>query len=397
MKKNIFLPLLLVAIAASAQIHFEKGYFIDNQDVRTDCLIKNIDWNGTPTEFQYKLSEGGNILTIKDFEVAELRVGDAKYIGLQIAVDQSSDRLSELSNNKDPNFETSRILMKVLVDGTAKLYHFGKNHMQRFFYSVNGGPIEQLVYKRYYTDQLQTTVSANNYFRQQLWNNVKCEDASESSVEKLGYNKRDLTKYFESVNVCRGDKPSGQKATASKGSFNLKASIMLGRHSFRLDGSTIVNHDFGSKSYITFGVEGEYIFPFWNNKWSAIVEPSFNSYENTAHDDGFDLSVTYKYISLSAGGRHYIFINNNSKILLNVVLNYGQVSKSSTITKHDGIHSDDPYEFRSSVLGIAFGAGYNYQKFTGELRYFLNPNPSPYNTIAYKYGNIQLAVRYQFL
>lgn len=58
MKRNLLLLLALkFSFVVNAQINFEKGYFISNDNEKIECLIKSIDWKNNPTEFKYKLNE----------------------------------------------------------------------------------------------------------------------------------------------------------------------------------------------------------------------------------------------------------------------------------------------------------------------------------------------------
>ena len=47
--------LLLLPLGLRAQIRFEKGYFIDSQNLRTECEIRNVDWDDSPVSFRYRL------------------------------------------------------------------------------------------------------------------------------------------------------------------------------------------------------------------------------------------------------------------------------------------------------------------------------------------------------
>lgn len=393
MKLTSYAFFLLLSASCFSQVHFENGYFIDNQNVRTDCLIKNIDYNDTPTQFEYKLSENDVASVKRDFEVREYAVGESKFVSVDVDIDQSSENLNRMSTKKNPEFEKKRTFLKVLADGSSKLYHFGSNDFQRFFYSVDNGTIQQLIYKRYYIDFYKIDVATNNTFRQQLWTNVKCDNISIATIEKLQYNRSSLTKYFESINLCKGDKVAA-KSEGKKGSFNLKASVMGGIHSFSMS-SPLLSHDFGSKEFVTFGIEAEYVLPIRNNKWSVIFEPTFNSFKTDDPENDNDLSVTYKYIQLSGGFRHYFFLAKQSKIFVNAQMNYAAMSSDSDI-KFDTQHYN-PYLFGSNSITFALGAGYNIQRFYFELRYNTKSNPSPYGSVEYSYKNSEVIIRYRFL
>ena len=52
MKTNLVaLIFLLIAKCSFGQIRYENGYYIDNNNRRTECLIKNVDWGNNPKGF----------------------------------------------------------------------------------------------------------------------------------------------------------------------------------------------------------------------------------------------------------------------------------------------------------------------------------------------------------
>ena len=59
MKKLLVVFLIAFNIFNSySQIKFEKGYFINNYNDKTDCLIKNIDWKSDLSSGLRKLADG---------------------------------------------------------------------------------------------------------------------------------------------------------------------------------------------------------------------------------------------------------------------------------------------------------------------------------------------------
>lgn len=401
MRKQYFAFLALaLTFCTSAQIKFEKGYFLDIDNKKVECLIKNVDWSDNPSEFQYKETEEGKILTKKDTEVNEFSFGSTKFIAIELDVDQSSEKLQFLSTLRNPEFKKQRLFLKVVVDGTNKLYHYRKNEFQRFFYSNANLPIQQLIYKRYYPNANgggntnYNDMATNNSFRQQLITNVKCASTKQSDAESVLYQKSSLVKYFETVNQCNGDKVVQTELHAVKGSLNLKASAIIGQHGFS-QSYPFSGLDFGSKTYATFGIEAEYVFPFLNNKWSAIAEPHYVSFKESIQKNGTDLTLNFKYVQIPVGARYYFFLENNSKIFVNGVLNYSVISKKSKVTFDDG--SNDPFVFGSNSITFGLGAGYNYRKFSVEFRVNTKGNPSPYSAIDYDYNNTIFILRYQFL
>ena len=87
----------------SGQIKFEKGYIIDNSGVKTECLIRNLDWRDNPRVIQYKLSEESDIVSgsidfIKEFKVDNY----PRFVRYDVKIDRSSSDIVNLSKTRSP-------------------------------------------------------------------------------------------------------------------------------------------------------------------------------------------------------------------------------------------------------------------------------------------------------
>ena len=74
MKQTLLVLMTIISFNCYSQIKFEKGYFINNDGERTDCLIKNSDWRNNPMKFQYRLTEDSiskiaTIESVKEFGI----------------------------------------------------------------------------------------------------------------------------------------------------------------------------------------------------------------------------------------------------------------------------------------------------------------------------------------
>ncbi|HQC06926.1 MAG TPA: tRNA modification GTPase, partial [Kaistella chaponensis] len=103
MKKISVFSFFLFSMFAFSQIHFEKAYFINNNDLKTECLIRNVDWRNSPTTFEYKTDansevQKGDIKNVKVFEI----YNEAKYTRATLNIDQSSDDLNQMSTKYEP-------------------------------------------------------------------------------------------------------------------------------------------------------------------------------------------------------------------------------------------------------------------------------------------------------
>ncbi|MFB9077598.1 hypothetical protein ACFFLS_01190 [Flavobacterium procerum] len=377
MKKFLLLTFLFCYSLMNAQISFEKGYFISNDNKKTECYIKNVDWNYNPIEFKYKINiEDSNVKTETIANVKEFGINDNNtYQRAKVNIDISSSELERLSVNKNPDWKEDLIFLKVLVKGDTSLYQYVNPEMTRFFYETKNSQLEQLVYKEYF-DQESTprTAIENNYYRQQLLNNVKSENITDNDIKRVIYKRESLMKYFLKYNNVSTKEIENTITSANKSIYLLKVTAGVGFSSISIDatgGYSDVQYD--KKTILRMGLEGELILPFNKNKWSLFVNPTYEQYEdqqdfglaNNRNNGGktdYSSEVKYSSIVVPVGARYYFFLNNTSKIFINAgyTLNIGGKFKYTAVLLN----------FDSNPTGSFFtGLGYNFKnKLSAEVR-----------------------------
>ena len=387
MKKLNYL-LLLVSNCIIAQINYEKGYFIDNNGQKTDCLIKNEDWKNNPDKFYYKIDGNEqinekNIQNIKEFGIDTF----SKYERHEVLIDTSSTELTRLSQQKDPEWSKRTLFLKLIVEGDAKLYMYASGNGRRYFYSYKGSVVEQLIYKEYFNTKSQYAYQ-NKGFQQQLWNNLKCSETKKERIAKLDYKTNSLVKYFYEVNNCDGNKliTATDLTPKSSGFSNFKVKGGLNFSTLNLEydnGKSIIPVEFENKIGAKVGVEFEHVFGFNRNKWSVFYEPTYQTYKSeTAKVFSPYLStkwsIDYKYLDHYFGFRYYMFLNNNAKIFLSTGVVYKQVL-GEKILKFEGTKNPDPSgpdpvdeDYNLEIeprVGLIVGLGFSHKKSNFELRY----------------------------
>ncbi|NOJ76422.1 hypothetical protein [Empedobacter stercoris] len=131
--KTIFIFLFTISI--HAQIRFEQGYIIDNNNQRQDVLIKNIDWLNNPKSIEYKNDETSKIEIATINQIKEFGINNrSKYVKADVKIDRSSEELSNISNIQEPEFKEETLFLKVLIEGEASLYDYVDYNLKRFFY-----------------------------------------------------------------------------------------------------------------------------------------------------------------------------------------------------------------------------------------------------------------------
>lgn len=379
MKQQLLLVLATAFISFNcySQINFEKGYYIDNEDQKTDVLIKNIDWKNNPTEFEFKLSEdnesrNATIKTVKEFGIYNV----SKFSRHQVNIDRSSGNLDLLSEDSRPRFNEEELFLEVLIEGKANLYLYNDGNITRYFYSKDDSKIEQLIFKKYLTPN--NNIGTNEGYKQQLWNDLECSAFTRRKVENVDYRRNELVSFFEDYNKCHNEDYVNFEEMQKKDLFNLNI-----RPGFNYSSLTIHNKvtdykdtDFDKEFGFRLGIEGEFIMPFNKNKWAIILEPTYRNYKSEQSQESGSVSggilvskVDYKSIELPIGVRHYLYFSDNSKLFLNAsyVVDLNLDSTLEFFRQDGSMHSS--LDIKPKGV-IALGIGYKIKdKYSIEMRY----------------------------
>lgn len=390
--------LLSLALATNAQIRFEKGYIIDTRNNKTECLIRNPDWTYNPVEITWKASETAEpVRTVAD-SIREFGIyGGQKYIAAEVDIDRSPAEIDKLSRSRNPEFSRERLLLRVLVEGTASLYSYSENNLQRFFFSTPQQPVSQLIWKEYLNKD--GSVATNQTFRQQLMAGMNCGKTGPSSVKNLVYLQSDLRKYFTEYNRCIGLPENGsqtavQNKTAREAfNFRIKSGINYSSLSIL---SNITNHwnsTYPDKAAPALALDIEGILPFHRNKWALTLEPTWFRFRGATDISGGSAAVDYSAVELPIGIRHYFHLDENNKLFMTYHIIPGmRIDFGSTIRVYSTDYDVNP-EF-----SMSFGGGYSYKRLSAEIRYYTNNDLlGDYIEWSTDYGRISLLIGYKFL
>ncbi|WP_316636076.1 outer membrane beta-barrel protein [uncultured Flavobacterium sp.] len=411
MKKIVLITLFFYYTFANAQISFEKGYFISNDGKKIECYIKNSDWINTPTNFKYKMQLNDSEIKTESIEtVQEFNIdNEYKYKRFKIKVDHSNDDLKELPRDRNPNWKEETIFLKVLIEGGAILYSYTEGNTNKFFYSTKTIPAEQLVHVTYLREDGENT-SENNQYKKQLLNNVKSSNITEKEIQKVTYKKSDLIDYFIKYNNINPVSSEMKEAKSNKKLFFVKITpgVSIVSSSAKDYGDSKFNFQFDNKLVFKIGAEAEYIFPFNKNKWSLFVNPTYQKYQNEKNytapsgsiienpEIPYNVKVNYSSVQLPIGVRHYMFLNQNSKIFIDAIYSF-EINGNTKITYTNltpGSTSVGSLESRSDT-NLAFGLGYNFKnKFTVEARLNTKKELMNYSNYSARYNAIDFIFGY---
>jgi len=356
MKKTLTIFLLLPSMLFFSQIKFEEAYIIDNNNIKSECLIKNKQWNIYPTEIEYKLNENTEIKIGKINDIKEFGIGNDIYKRFEVDVDKSSNNLNDLSEKAEPEFIKEKVFLRLMVDGQIQLYKYSGNQNIKFFYKTKDQETpKQLIFKRFY-DPSKDVVISNNQFRKQLFELTGYHTL-------IDYKESGITKLFEAKNQTK-------RISDQKDYFHLTV-----RPGINLSSANVENNisiiDMKTKPHFRIGLEAEYNFSFNKNKWALLLEPEFSTIYKDEKEVNYlsgsdvkqNLNVEYKNLKLSLGVRHYMFLNSKNRIFLNLLYSW---NIDAELKVYYTERKDIIDKSLSTANNIAYGIGYSYND-----KYFL--------------------------
>lgn len=369
-KQLLFIIATVLSLQSFAQITFEEGYFINNDQEKVACLIRNKDWKNNPTAFEYKLSENDQVKQIGIDQASAFGVGNTlKYVRRTVNMESSSTLSNALNYKREPEFKKETLFLRVLVEGEANLYVYDKGNIRKFFYDVNSGETEQLIYIRYRISERR--IGENNEFRTQLWKDLKCDQVDRATVEKVKYSQKSLIKLFEKYNMCSGVDYENYEKNDQRDALHLSIRPGISSSSFTMGNSRSgdKSSNFGNKTTFRIGAEAEWVLPFNKNKWSIILEPTYRYYKGEGMLINRNTELDYKSLELPVGVRYYSFLNQKSSVFINAAF-VVDFDLGSTIDRG----TDRKFDV-SSGQNIALGVGYKYNnRYSIEFRYFTPRN-----------------------
>ena len=369
-----FLLLFLIATTSFGQLKYEKGYFINNDNQRIECLIKNMDWKNNPNHFSYKLDNSaaslkGDLNSSKEFGIYNVY----KFVKADVKIDHSKTQAHSLSDNPEPLWWQEKLFLKVLVEGKAKLYCYESSNGKKFFYAVSDSAIKQLIHKEFLVGPV---IAENNSFRDQLLMELRLPNTGVKNVDSISYTSESLIKYFKSYNGFKDDTSIELNHQIPRNYFNLK--ITTGINSSSVSMPIMENYPalaFSRNQSMLFGLEAEFILPFNMNKWSIVLNPTYQSF-NSISTSG-EAKLDYKSIEFPVGLRYYFYLDGHNKFYID---GFFVPQLSFDFDSKILMASNTSFDL-AAANNVAFGGGFEHNRLSFETRYSANKN------LLRKYGN----------
>ncbi|MFC2127619.1 outer membrane beta-barrel protein [Bacteroidota bacterium] len=230
----------------------------------------------------------------------------------------------------------------------------------------------------------QNTTAIKSVKEFEISNKLKCRDNTLKDLRNVKYQNISLAKFLVNYNQSQDSDYFSFKDKEKKKLFNLslragyrKSLLRIGNENYNWN-----KIDLGSSSGYRVGMEAEMTLPFYNEKWSLLLESVYqyvkcenttilNKTVGTLVISNFD----YTSIEIPIGLRYYYSLNEYSKLYVNgfVSFNWGINSTIRTMNE-DNLPFLSPLKVnKSSSAGL--GIGYKYKnRYSVELRCLRSKN-----------------------
>lgn len=358
MKNFVALFAFLICATASSQIQFEKGYFVTISGERVNCLIKNSDWVYNPESFDYKLSKNTEVKTAELKEIQEFKVNEFYFINESAKIEMSSEKTSDLSSDRSPDFTVKNVFLRLLIDGEVDFYEYVSRNKVNFFYRKDGEKLEPLIQKKY---RVNSKIKENLRYRQQLISDLKCNDRN-FDVTDIAYSRRDLMGYVQNLNKCLGSDSDIYFNSQKNSKWVLYPVVGLGLANLEVDKGLGAGGTSLSGLEYSVGLELEYIFNFNKYKWSTAIETTYRGFqdEQLIENAGYksDLRVRYNSVSTFLALRHYFYLSEKSKLFVHIGPIVDVPVGSEILYANTGRAMDPVLNELDTNFGLGLGIGY---------------------------------------
>ena len=346
---NLLYFLLLTSTIGFSQITFEKGYFINSNNEKINCFIKNLDWVNSPTHIYYKVTEDEETLKIETDSLIEFGIGTKiKFIKRQIEIDDIENKTNKFYLHKTYKVSKQTSFLKVLIEGEANLYKYESNTQFKYYFSKSNDSIIPLIYYQYIDEYVKDGIILEvgkrirtvEPFKKMLYENLSCNELELTDFLKLKYQEKPLKDIFLKFNMHH-DSPFTEYRTfdnKAKWVFTPRIGLMNNTIDIAFQNNKSINYpktDYTENiTNPSLSLEIEYLMPFNKNKFSLVLEPTYDYYAfNHTQQDAFSSIVItdnmqYSSIKLPLTIRYNFFLSYNNRIYINAGYNYDLTLKA---------------------------------------------------------------------
>ncbi|MCR9252072.1 MAG: porin family protein [bacterium] len=371
---------------------------ISGQGFRNGILLKN-NSKEVPGELRFDKKSGQFLFRFsKYYEPTVVNIDSIKsikynrgleFVRKEVRIDKSPDSGSKLSEDSEYSSEVLPVFLATLVEGKASLYSYEGRKVKRYFYQIDDGPIEPLIYKKYRTPEGK--VLENKTYIEQIFEKLLCNNLSSNNLKTVYYTDKDLVDVIRSFNSCNESGTDVHVKIKENGfQFRARLGTMISSTSFTNLITTGGDAEFLNVSGPRMGLEIEYVFPKRN--WSMVGELTFSKFSSETSSSLQEIKLESKVIALPLSVRRYVGLGQYLRLYGNAGLQFDLGGNAEL-----AFELWDDLELKKGVYPI-LGIGTNFKNtWSLEARYaFKNDVIENSETWDSSYNSISINLAYKF-
>lgn len=394
MTKRLLFFLLLIMIIACTQALFAKDrtsdYIITSLN---DTVYGQVKLNTIieTTEFiNFRSVEDENYSKYNPDQIKGFKCKEELYVSRNVKVHSKSKSVVELDS-----LALERHFLRTYVRGIVSLYAYVDQLNDKHYYIEKDHNLEELIYRVEEVRWNGRIFAQQEFiFREQFKKFFSDKLIMNPDIEKTDFYDSDLVSLVNKYNMLSEQKKSLYESKSAGLKISVKAGITLGVTSSkltfsRLDGDEYLDTDFKDPGRLNVGLNVEYIFPLFNQRFSLYQELLYTPYKYTGIYTEDRYTYTYRattlfdisYFKVSNLVRFRFIKKKNFSGFVDAgpVVSLALKKKNSVVVEYK---YPEPYGTlthtttetaikQNSVCEASFagGAGFNFKNFTFEYRY----------------------------
>jgi hypothetical protein len=388
-KQALLALLTLLPVWAFGQQNFQPAKITTLTGDTLRGFINYRGWDKNPRFITFKTGEQATPSILRPLDIKEFRVRNERYVSAQVAIENSPQVLSQLTNFAAPVYRTDTTFLKALIVGPRSLYKY-RTGDRDYFYTEQGGTFSLLVHKEFREtgSNGRVVIAANNLYRNQLALYLAGCSTIEKALQLLShYTERDIQRVFAAYYTCLNQQPSfKEKKKAAAYQFGFLAGPSQATLSFNPTSSPRAPT---LDKYTSAGVMGGVFLnaPLPGNlgHWSINNELTYNPFSLKASNESelasfytkTDFSLAIAYLKLNTMLRFARPLGNTAALFANAGISNGyalQLKTEKTVTTKfpsgDRVYTEEAFPgSRHYEQGLVAGIGGRVKKLSAELRY----------------------------
>ncbi|RVU00446.1 hypothetical protein EOD41_13295 [Mucilaginibacter limnophilus] len=198
----VFLPFI-----TNAQSNYQEGYIIKNNGDSIQGQINVRDWLYNPQSIEFKQAgEVTNTVSLSANDIKKFSAGtDITYISYTGKISKNKNVYPGLDTGLDSVSIINTYFLKQLVSAPlVSLYLLNVEDKTTFFYKEANSQLIELKYYQYYTASNKSAIEKTTPYIYQLIYLAKKyggnKASGNTSIQRIAYSQKELTKYFEKLN-----------------------------------------------------------------------------------------------------------------------------------------------------------------------------------------------------